>query len=304
MPRTTIIGDGPGGTATRTSETGDPTAGRHRAAAPDRPVPGDPATAFHLARLYGLLALGFDRPADGLAEAIETGAFEGDLVESARHVGDDVLETARAVAPRLDDVPSLREAWTALFGVEEGVDVSPFELTYLPGPLVTNVRQLADLNGFYEAFGLEVAPERRTRLDHLCYLLEFLSHLSLREAYLRLEADDEGVAVVGDARRQFVEDHLGRWYWRFADEVSQRGDGFHARLADLLAAVLEDEIDRLDVEPAWVPDDPEAAEWTTDVFGDVGRGCGGCGVDHGAPDGPGVDRPSPGWAPPDEGGDR
>jgi hypothetical protein len=159
---------------------------------------------------------------------------------------------------------------------------------------MTNVRKLADLSGFYEAFDLEIAPGRNDRRDHVCFLLEFAGILSLREAHLRLEGDDEGVAIVGDARRQFLEDHLGRWYWRFADEVSQHSTGFYATLADLLAALLDDEIERLGLDPEWVPDDPQVTEWTEDVFGDSGRSCGGCGADA---TGTGDLGPPPGSAP-------
>lgn len=246
---------------------------------------GDETTAFHRSRLYSLLALGFERPGEEFQLAVEDGAFCTDLVESARVIDDDVEEMALAVGTHVDDADALHDEWVGLFGVEEGITVSPYELTYMPGPLMTNVRKLADLSGFYEAFDLEVAPERNDRRDHLCFLLEFLGQLSLREAYLRTEEDDEGVAIVGDARCQFVEEHLGRWYWRFADEVSKHDDGFYAALADLLAALLEDEIDRLDLDPEWVPDDPNVAEWTEDVFGDSGRGCGGCGGSPQALDG-------------------
>jgi len=248
-------------------------------------VPGDPTTAFHRGRLYSLLALGFDRPGEPFQGAVDAGAFGADLVDSAAVVGDEVGEAAPAVASAVDDADVLHGSWASLFGVEEGVTVSPYELTYLPGPLVTNVRKLADLCGFYEAFGLEVAPEKNDRRDHLCFLLEFLGQLSLREAYLRTEGDDEGVAVVADAYRQFVEAHLGRWYWRFGDEVRDHGAGFYAALADLLEALLDEEVDRLGVDPDPVPDDPMAAEWTEDVFGDSGRGCGGCGVTPSAVDG-------------------
>lgn len=252
----------------------------------ERDVPGDATTAFHLGRLYSLLALGFERPGDAFRAAIEEDAFGTDLVESARTVDDDVAQTALAVAAHAHDPATLHDEWASLFGVEEGVTVSPYELTYMPGPLMTNVRKLADIAGFYEAFDLEIVPERNDRRDHVCYLLEFLGRLSLREAYLRIEGDDEGVAVVGDAYRQFIEEHLGRWYWRFAEEVSRHDDGgFYAALADLLAALLRGEIDRLDVDPEWVPDDPSVTEWTADVFGDSGRSCGSCGVDAGGFDG-------------------
>ncbi|MDG5820554.1 molecular chaperone TorD family protein [Natronococcus sp. A-GB7] len=117
------------------------------------------------------------------------------------------------------------------------------------------------------------------RGDHLCYLTEFLGHCCLREARLRRRGDDQGVATVVDARGSFLEDHLGRWFWRFANEVSTRDDGFYASLADLLAALVEDELETRSLEPEWAPDGPEVTEWSEDAFGDVGRGCGGCGAD-------------------------
>lgn len=241
-------------------------------------VPGNATTAFHRGRLYSVLAIGFDRPGEALQRAVDHDAFGADLHEAAAATHEDVAELVRPVESAVADATDLEAAWVSLFGVEEGVTVSPYELTYLPGPLVTNVRKLADLGGFYEAFELAVAPGKNDRLDHLCFLLEFLGQLSFREAYLRLEVDADGVAVVGDAYRQFVESHLGRWYWRFADEVRRRDEGFYAALAELLVGLLEEEIDRLGVDPDPVPDDPTVAEWTEDIFGDSGRGCGGCGI--------------------------
>jgi DMSO reductase family type II enzyme chaperone len=295
MSRDTIIGDAPSGTLPgpdsvvpgeeRTDrDTEEPTSD-HAAIDADkttRPdVPGDATTAFHRSRVYSLLALGFERPGDDFQRAIEADAFPTDLVESSEVIDDDVADIALTVGTYVDDADILHDEWASLFGVEEGVTVSPYELTYLPGPLMTNVRKLADLSGFYDAFGLEIVPEKNDRRDHVCFLLEFLGQLSLREAYLRLE-DDEGVAIVVDAYRQFLEDHLGRWYWRFADEVSQHDDGFYATLGDLLAALVETEIDRFHLDPELVPDDPRVTEWTEDVFGESGRSCGGCGIDtHG-----------------------
>ncbi|WP_233710798.1 hypothetical protein [Natronococcus pandeyae] len=92
-------------------------------------------------------------------------------------------------------------------------------------------------------------------------------------------ATRRGVAIVVDARRSFLEDHLGRWLWRFADEVIARDDGFYAALADLLAVLVEDDLETLELGPESVPDTPEVTEWNEDVFGDAGRGCGGCGAD-------------------------
>ncbi|TYL37795.1 dehydrogenase [Natronococcus pandeyae] len=246
------------------------------------PPPGDATTALHRARLYSLLALGLERPGgDGGLETCDITA----LVDAAAAIDGTVEDAATTVSDHLTDTTGLADRWASLFGVEEGHTVSPYELTYLPGPLLTNVRQLADIRGFYDAFGLEVGEEMPYRGDHICYLTEFLGHLCLREAHLRRAGDDEGVAVVVDARRTFVEDHLGRWFWRFAGDVSAHDDGVYAALADLLAALVEDEIATLDLDPEWVPDTLEVTEWNEGIFGETGRGCGGCGADASGLDG-------------------
>ena len=284
MSENTILGGPPSDTDRRSDASRDPT---H--AAVDSPtdeldadetsdVPGDVATAYHRGRLYGAFALGFDRPGDELQTALAAGAYTDDLVESARIIDPEIGGVAAEVGTHLEAFDALCGRWASLFGVEEGITVSPYELTYLPGPLMTNVRQLADIRGFYDAFDLSIAPGRNDRGDHVCFLTSFTSHLSLQEAYLRLEGDVGGVAVVVDAQRRFLEDHLGRWYWRFAEEVSAHDDGFYAALGDLLSALVEYEIERLELDPTWVPDDPEVTEWNEDVFGDSGRSCGGCGL--------------------------
>ncbi|ELY56098.1 anaerobic dehydrogenase subunit [Natronococcus amylolyticus DSM 10524] len=259
--------------------------------------PGDPETATARGRLYSLLALGFARPDDDFERLLENGEYAAGLVDAATAVDGAVADAATAVEPPADTDQVTRQ-WASLFGVEEGRSVSPYELTYLPGPLLTTVRQLADIRGFYDAFGLDVGEAMPYRGDHVCYLTEFLGHCCLREARLRRRGDDEGVATVVDARGSFLEDHLGRWFWRFADEVSARDDGFYASLADLLAALVEDELETLSLEPEWVPDDPGVTEWSEDVFGDAGRGCGGCGADAA-----GLDEPTPGSQPNASSGD-
>ena len=280
MTRNTILGGPPSGTE---SAPGTGTEPETRDPLDEFVEAGDANTAFHRGWLYSLVALGFERPGEDFEEALAQGAFTDELQESAAAVGEPVADAAEmvgeALAERDHDPDTLHSEWVSLFGVEEGLTVSPYQLTYLPGPLMTTVRKLADLRGFYEAFGLSIVEGYNDRADHICFLTEFASHLSVREAALRMEEDDEGVRVVVSAQRAFFEDHLGRWYWRFADEVSKRDDGFYAALADLLATLVEAEIDRLDLEPDWVPDDPEVIEWTEDVFGDSGRDCGGCGTD-------------------------
>jgi TorA maturation chaperone TorD len=248
-------------------------------------VEASPEEAVDRARLYSLVSLALDRPDEQLPAMLAADEFAPELRDAAAGLDDeDLTQAADTVADLAADAEAadIERAWASLFGVEEGVSVSPYELTYLPGPLMTTTDELADIAGFYKAFDLTIADGENDRKDHVVFQTEFLSDLALREATLKQRGDDEGVEIVVDARRSFVEDHLGRWYWRFAEEVNKQDDGFYAAVANLLAAIVEMELDDLDVKPDWVPDNPEVIEWNEDLFGDSGRGCGGCGaVDDG-----------------------
>ncbi|MFT4946615.1 MAG: TorA maturation chaperone TorD [Natronomonas sp.] len=239
-----------------------------------------PEQAFDRARVYSLLSLALDRPGEQLTAMIEADEFGPELLDATRGFDDTDLERAAEEVAEIAaerDAADLSKQWGSMFGVEEGVQISPYELTYLPGPLMTATRDLADIAGFYKAFDLAIAEGENDRKDHLVFQTEFLSDLALREAHLKERGDDEGIEIVVGARRAFVEEHIGRWYWRFAEEVNKRSDGFYAAVANLLAVVVETEVDRLGVDPDWVPDNPEVIEWNEDLFGDSGRGCGGCG---------------------------
>jgi nitrate reductase assembly molybdenum cofactor insertion protein NarJ len=65
---------------------------------------------------------------------------------------------------------------------------------------------LADVGGFYRAFGLHSAGGER--LDHLAVELEFYAWLLAKEEYLRAAGNDEGVERVTEGRRKFLADHL------------------------------------------------------------------------------------------------
>lgn len=271
----------------RSSSGGTDSATRARAMGEKEPTvdqeiidAADPVEAYHRSRLYSLLSLLLDRPGDDHEEIVENGVFAEHLQESARIYGDEKLaRAAERVLEAFTDFDEHRHEWASLFGVEEGVTVSPYQLTYLPGPLMTTVRELADMKGFYQAFDLQIADSERDRGDNIIFQTEFLGHLSLREAVLRDEGETDGVEVVVEARRRFLEEHLGRWYWRFAEEVTKQDDGFYAAIVELLAILVESEIETLDLDPKWVPDDPAVTEWNEGVFGESGRSCGGCGSD-------------------------
>ncbi len=58
----------------------------------------------------------------------------------------------------------------------------PYETEYTTPDALYKAHQLADIAGFYRAFGLEMSTENRERPDHLAAELEFMHFLALKEA--------------------------------------------------------------------------------------------------------------------------
>lgn len=103
-------------------------------------------------------------------------------------------------------------------------------------------QQLADIGGFYKAFGVERSAEGRERVDHLSIELEFMARLTQKELFAVASSDPslrEKAAVCRDGQRRFVEAHLIWWVPGFA-ELLRTGTttGLYAALADSLAAFI------------------------------------------------------------------
>jgi putative dimethyl sulfoxide reductase chaperone len=120
---------------------------------------------------------------------------------------------------------------------ESSVLCSPHETEYIRDPLAKGA-QLADVAGFYAAFGLKVSTEHRTNPDDIATELEFMSLITRKEAYALVQDWDERAAIARDGGRRFMELHLGRWTSAFATDLCGRAD-----------------------EAAATRDDPQAAAW-------------------------------------------
>ncbi|RQH00009.1 TorD/DmsD family molecular chaperone [Natrarchaeobius oligotrophus] len=244
-----------------------------------------PEAHVHRARLYKLASLGFDRPDEELRGAFTSGTFERQLVESARALEcEPLIDRAESAADRCpsseDELEALTERYATRFGFEHGGEISQYEIEYGPGTVLTSTDTIADLSGFYRAFGLEKVDGYRDRSDHLCFELEFCSHLALQTAALHLDGDETGVSVLENAQADFLEDHLGRWVPRFREAVeAEANDSFYRALAGVTDELVAADADRFGVEPTVFPETPPSP--TEQFLGDDEDGdfrCNGCGI--------------------------
>lgn len=159
-----------------------------------------------------------------------------------------------------DGGATVRAAYIDLF--DRGRGASPYETEYGRMRGMSKGNDLADLSGFYRAFGLEIESEQAHEVhDHIAVELEFYTVLLLKQAHLERLGDAEGCEVVRDARKKFLSEHLAPLALALAARPAVRESPLYGPLFAWCADALAAECQRLDVRPAPLDffDDPEAA---------------------------------------------
>jgi len=114
-------------------------------------------------------------------------------------------------------------ALEALFGLIISKDCPPYETEFCHWNDPTyRSSQMADVGGFYRAFGVEPRRDRPERQDHISLEIEFIAFLQQKIA-LAMEANhEEHIAVCREALTAFVRDHVAWWMPTFAGCVKRR----------------------------------------------------------------------------------
>jgi DMSO reductase family type II enzyme chaperone len=148
----------------------------------------------------------------------------------------------------------LQDTYQEVFGHTVSKHCPPYETEYGNMHLFQQSDVLADLGGFYNAFG--VAPrERIDRLDHISFQLEFLYLVTFKEAHALKEGKTEEAKICREAQAAFLEDHLGRWAPIFAKRLERKDlEGIYGDAARLLDNFVEAEKKCLSMELQLVPD--------------------------------------------------
>jgi DMSO reductase family type II enzyme chaperone len=206
----------------------------------DAPIRADLARSG----FYRLLALGFRYPEDGSLE-------EFTRVRDLFAAGDWPFPAVDAglLPAEVPAAATLTDEYLRLF--DRKCACSLYESEYGMGnKAFTKSRDLADISGFYKAFGMELAEETTDLYDHLAVELEFMSVLALKAAYARNEGLTEGLDVTVAAAKDFLQDHLGRWVSHFCDRLEETSaEPFYTALARLTRAFVASDCAELEVTP-------------------------------------------------------
>ncbi len=154
-----------------------------------------------------------------------------------------------------EPVEALAGAYERLFG--RTVDVSPYEGGYEADPF-RQTRQMADIAGFYRAFGAEAHGAAAERPDHAGCELEFLAYLGARRLEAAAAGRNEDAERCAEIEATFLREHAGRWLPAFFAALTEReSEGFYGAVGRLGAAAVADALAAREIEPE--PAGPRAA---------------------------------------------
>ena len=191
--------------------------------------------AIRRAQVYGFLAAAFVYPRENWTEDV---ALVTSIVRALGWL---------SVKPVLETVTmaELQAAYRHTFGAAGSLG---YETEYGLPHEYRQSQEMADIAGFYRAFGFNLGGTVRERPDHVAVELEFMHILALKEAYALETGLLEHQEICVEAQGKFLQDHLGRWITLFAQSVAHNApDTLYVALAQFAATFVQADAERLGV---------------------------------------------------------
>jgi TorA maturation chaperone TorD len=216
------------------------------------------------------LKLGLGYPAAESAQAFAASESKRALIEGALALDDGLGEAMEGLCGLDASLEARSERYESLFGHTLRGKVCPYETEYGAAHLFRQAHELADIAGYYRAFGLELSLGCEARVDHVVCELEFFEFLYRKESYALEMGDPEMREVTEKANRKFLRDHLGRFGRAFAIRlIEEDGDGFYGNLGRVLVSFLT-----LECRRAGLPLGPQVIELLPEEDDNLPMACG------------------------------
>lgn len=193
---------------------------------------------------YSLLAAALDDPDDEGVAALH------DLVETGGELAWGTSLAGLAAMAATADSDTLQPEFTLLFSLSSSPDCPTFESAFACSQPAEQTSLMADVAGFYRAFGVDPAGQG-LRPDDIRVELEFMAFLCRKQLYAVEHLGAPRVAQVNRAMRMFIGEHLGRWAPGLGRSITAHANGstFYTAVGMGLTLWLEEECQRLKVTP-------------------------------------------------------
>lgn len=201
--------------------------------------------ALAKSHVFGLLARALRYPDKQLFAALQSGRWATDLSDAVRLSGSKPQKTFRITLQNIAE--SLPDRLEALQGQHSALyssgNICPLqESDYVASHAFQKTDVMADVAGFYRAFGLRVSRAQRELPDFLGSELEFLHTVAWKQAQAMQEGCRDGAAVCRQAHRKFLAAHLTMWVEAFRAKMETSPAGrFYVVLACLVEAFVKAE---------------------------------------------------------------
>lgn len=217
--------------------------------------------ALNLARhaMYRFLALSFTDPRHGSWSLLS--ALRGDavlaraaaLLRNCCRIPPSRLGRGELPAAQLDPAAVLRRLpeegeeldaqYESCFGLLVSGSCPPYETEYVDSKFAfQRSNSLADVAGFYHAFGMSVSRQRPERPDHIVLELEYMAlllTLERRSIEESVQPRVDRAAVCREAQARFLGEHLAWWTPAFGKLLNRQApDGFYGAAGRMLAAFI------------------------------------------------------------------
>ena len=200
--------------------------------------------------LYKILALGYRYPSDQLFKIVKSNEFLMKLEEAAAELALDPtkIENFVRALSAIGGSEKLESEYVRLFAPSDELNCSLYGTEYVQSHIFNQVQELADIMGFYRAFGLNLCIDDRERPDHVGTELEFMHILALKEAHARASGLNEQALICKDAQKKFLESHIAGWIPAFCKLVrTLTNNGFYTSLVSITVGFHEQEARELGV---------------------------------------------------------
>lgn len=192
--------------------------------------------------MYGILSFCFLYPSSDMQQTLRDGSLVSQLKEVSKalpywsEIREDVVRFISILTEQVSKTPSedLQKEYDILFGQAQELTCPPYETSYNGEHVFAATRTLADIAGFYKAFGLSTAGTWHDMVDHVAVELEFVHFLTFKEAHAMACGKRAEWELMGDAAKKFLEHHVLRWVGSFAENLRKVSKlSYYASLGEL-----------------------------------------------------------------------
>ncbi len=176
-----------------------------------------------------------------------------------------------AASARQEDI---EPQYAKLFSFSSSPDCPSFETAFFSPDPIQQTARMADIAGFYRAFGVDVGGTH-LRPDEISVELEFMSYLCKKQVYAHEHLGAPRVRQTVRAQRLFLREHLGQWGSALGQRIALRAERtFYRETGTALAAWIAGDCAAMRAVPFTTVNAP-ATEWaaarTADTDDDEAR---------------------------------